>query len=304
VATTKSEDKKCTRCGSIKKLNATNFYKSYSELFKNNGDSRMCICKDCVIELAEQFKTRFNSDTRGLYEMCKLLDVYYIKSLYESAIEQASKNNKKDSNPYSIYFQKVNSLPQYAKKTFIDSEPFNKVLDNEEIAEDIGRDIVDFWGDGLSQRDYDFLEREFKNLTSRYECDSYAQELLFKEIAFQTLDIRNKRKEGKDVSKEVKTLQDLLGSANIKPAQENASMASEQVTFGTLIKKYENEQPVPEPLPEWMTADWIRKYVVVWFFGNLCRMMGKVNPFQDEYEKEMDNYTVKVDVDEYEESGE
>lgn len=299
-----AEEQKCTCCGESKKINSANFYKSYSVLFKSSYENRMCICKDCVIELAEQFKTRFNSDTRGLYEMCKLLDVYYIKSLYESATEQASKNNKKDSNPYSIYFQKVNSLPQYAKKTFIDSEPFNKVLDNEEIAEDIGRDIIDFWGDGLSQRDYDFLEKEFKNLTSRYECDSYAQELLFKEIAFQTLDIRNKRKECKDVSKEVKTLQDLLGSANIKPAQENASMASEQVTFGTLIKKYENEQPVPEPLPEWMTEDWIRRYVVVWFFGNLCRMMGKVNPFQDEYEKEMDNYTVKVDVDEYEESGE
>lgn len=301
MATNKVEETKCTRCGTDKKLNATNFYKSYSELFKNNGDSRMCICKDCVIELAEQFKNRFNSDTRGLYELCKLLDVYYIKSLYDSAIEQASKNN---GNPYAVYFQKVNSLPQYRSKTFIDSELFDKKQDDEDIAEDIGRDTVDFWGDGMSQRDYDFLEKEFQNLTARYECDSYAQEILFKEIAFQTLDIRNKRKDGKDVSKEVKTLQDLLGSANIKPAQENASMASEQVTFGTLIKKYENEQPVPEPLPEWMTADWIRKYVVVWFFGNLCRMMGKVNPFQDEYEKEMDNYTVKVDVDEYEESGE
>lgn len=252
----------------------------------------MCICKECVIELAEQFKSRFNSDTRGLYEMCKLLDVYYVKTLYESAIEQASKNNKKDSNPYSIYFQKVNSLPQYSKKTFIDSEPFNKVLDDEETAEDIGRDIVDFWGDGLSQREYDFLEKEFKNLTSRYECDSYAQEILFKEIAFQTLDIRNKRKEGKDVSKEVKTLQDLLGSANIKPAQENASMASEQVTFGTLIKKYENEQPIPEVLPEWMTSNWIEKYVCVWFFGNLCKMMGKPNTFQDDYDEEVNKYTV------------
>jgi hypothetical protein len=295
VATSKVEEQKCTRCGNIKKLNATNFYKSYSELFKNNGDSRMCICKDCVIELAEQFKKRFNSDTRGLYEICKLLDVYYEKSLYDSAVEQASKNN---GNPFSVYFQKANSLPQYRGKTFIDSELFDKKQDDEEIAEDIGHDIVDFWGDGFSQSDYNFLEKEFENLTARYECDSYAQEILFKEIAFQTLDIRNKRKDGKDVSKEVKTLQDLLGSANIKPAQENASMASEQVTFGTLIKKYENEKPVPEPLPEWMTADWIRKYVVVWFFGNLCRMMGKVNPFKDEYDEEINKYTVKVDEDE------
>ena len=74
-------------------------------------------------------------------------------------------------------------------------------------------------------------------------------------------------------------------------------MASEQVTFGTLIKKFENEKPIPEPLPEWMDADWIRKYVVVWFFGNLCRMMGKENPYQEEYDEEMAKYT----VDPYEE---
>ena len=41
-----------------------------------------------------------------------------------------------------------------------------------------------------------------------------------------------------------------------------------------------------------MNADWIRKYVSVWFFGNLCRMMGKENPYQDEYDEEMAEYTV------------
>lgn len=291
-------ERECTRCGKIKKVNSSNFYKSYSEIYKSTYENRMCICKQCVLEIAENFKFKFNSDTRVLYEICKLLDVYYEKALFNSANEQAENQN---SNPYQIYFQKALSLPQYKDKTFIDSEMFDKKLDDEEKAEEIGRDVIEFWGVGFSQSDYDFLNREFDNLTTRYECDSYVQEMLFKEISFQTLDIRLKRQKGSDVSKELKTLQDLLGSANVKPAQENASMASEQVTFGTLIKKYENEKPIPEPLPSWMDSDWIKKYVTVHFFGNLCKMMGKPNPYMDEYKKEMDKYTIKPPNEEGEE---
>lgn len=283
-------EQKCTRCGEVKKVNSSNFYKSYSEIYRSTYENRMTICKSCLLEIADKFKEKFNSEARGLYEICKLLDVYYEKALFESAKAQA---DKKNSNPYQIYFQKSLSMPQYKGKTFIDSEMFDSALDKEERAEEIGRDVVEYWGDGFTQSDYEFLEREYENLVSRYECDSYVQEMLFKEIAFQTLDIRQKRQRGSDVSKELKTLQDLLGSANVKPAQENASMSSEQVTFGTLIKKYENEKPIPEPLPSWMDSDWIKKYVTVHFFGNLCKMMGKPNPYIDEYKKEMDKYTVK-----------
>lgn len=289
-----NSEQKCPCCGDIKKINSKNFYKSYSVLYKNNKENRMSLCKECLLDVADNFKTKFNSESRGLYELCKLLDVYYEKNLFDSACNQAEKQK---SNPYQIYFQKVLSMPQYKDRIFIDSEMFDKKIDEEEIENQVGRDVVDFWGEGYSQRDYDFLEREYESLTTRYECDSYAQEVIFQEIANQRLDIKKKRASGSGVDKEVKTLQDLLGTANIKPAQENASMSSEQVTFGTLIKKFENEKPVPDPLPEWMTANWIKKYVCVWFFGNLCRMMGKPNPYIDEYEEEMNEYTIKVDED-------
>ena len=284
---------KCTMCGEIKKANANNFYKSYSILFKGNYENRMCLCKSCITDLYEKMFCKYGTNGRALYECCKMLDVYYELNLYNSALKQF--DNKTNGSIISVYFQKVNSLPQYKNKTFIDSDLFNKEVQSEELEQSVERNVIDFWGEGLLQNDYEFLEKEFDNLTNRYECDSYAQEVLFQEIAFQRLDIKKKRSGGSSVDKELKTLQDLLGSANIKPAQENASMASEQVTFGTLIKKYENEKPVPEPLPEWMTENWIKKYVCTWFLGNLCRMMGKSNPFKEDYENEMDAYTVKVD---------
>lgn len=283
----------CTCCGDSKKMNSSNFYKSYSAVYKSTVENRMTICKDCVLKLAEEFKERFSSQIKGLYELCKLLDIYYEKSLYEAALGQAEKSN---SNVYQIYFQKVLSLPQYRNKTFIDSEYFVKIENENDSEDDEYRDMCEFWGSGgYSQEDYEFLDNEYRKLVDGYDVDSQAQIILFQEICYQRLDIKRKRENGSSVDKELRTLQDLLGSANIKPAQESASMASEQVTFGTLIKKFENEKPIPEPLPEWMSADWIRKYVVTFFFGNLARMMGKENPFKEEYEKEMSKYTVKVD---------
>lgn len=281
----------CTRCGIEKSVNADNFYKSYSILFEGNYENRMCVCKECVLEIAEKLKNKYNSEPRALYELCKLLDIYYDNNLYESALKQAKKQN---SNVFQIYFQKVSSLQQYRGKVFIDSELFDKGIQNEEIEEKIGRDVIEFWGRGLfSQEDYDFLEREYSNLITRYECDSYALEVLFQEIAHQRLDIKKKREQGQSVDKEIKTLQELLGSSGIKPIQENASMAADQVTFGTLIKKYENERPIPEPDPEWADVDNIKHYISVWFFGHLCAMMGIKNDYAKMYLDEINKNTVE-----------
>lgn len=292
--TTKKEitEQLCTCCGETKKINSTNFYKSYSVLYRNNIENRMTICKECLLKLADEFQNTFNSENRALYELCKLLDTYYEKSLFESAKTQAEKQK---SNVFQIYFQKALSLPQYRNKRFLDSESFDQKQDYEEMSENIGRDLLEFWGVGYSQSEYDFLEKEYTNLTTRYECDSYVLEVLFQEIANQRLDIKKKRENGTSVDKELKTLQDLLGSANIKPVQESNALASEQVTFGTLIKKYENEKPIPEPLGEWKDADWIKKYVLTWFLGHFSKMTGAKNEYSKMYDEEIEKYTVTIE---------
>lgn len=283
--------KTCSCCGEEKKSCSDNFYKSYSILYKSTHENRMNICKDCLLTIAHDLTVKLNSEVKALYHICQLTDTLYDENVYDSACEQAKKQN---ANVFKVYYQKVVSLPQHKNKTFLDSTVFSKAMSSNVPVDsgDTEEDIVDFWGEGFTDTEYRFLEKEFNKMAATYEMDSYSIESLFQEIALQKLDIRKKRKAGDSVDKELKTLQDLLGSANIKPVQENASVASEQVTMGTLIKKFENEKPIPEPLPEWKAADWIRKYIVVWFFGNLCRMMGKKNPYQEEYEEEMAKYTV------------
>lgn len=280
---------KCTMCGIEKKMTTANFYKSYNPMFQGNYESRMCVCKSCLLEYCKKLNNIYGSQKKALYMCCEMVGSYYSRSL----LDQLS--DKDNNDIFATYFQKINSLPQYKGKTFRDSDVYDLEQELKEISEDTDRDLILFWGDGYTEDDYRFLENEYKSLITRFECDSYSQEMLFQEIAHQRLDIKKKRQASSSVDKELKTLQDLLGSANIKPVQENASMASEQVTFGTLIKKYENEKPIPEPLGEWEDANWIKKYVLVWFLGHFSKMMGVTNQYSEMYDDEVGQYTVSVE---------
>ena len=273
---TMQKSPKCKKNNGV--LDEKDFYSTTNEeLFHNK---KLPICKHCLKKYVYDSDKKINLD-----KFKNILQIYDIP-FYEKEWNASLNSSKEVLGSYMrmVYLN-------YKDKHWKDGDINSVQPVNIEEFEDV--DLVAFWGEGYTEDEYRFLTNEYENLTTRYECDSYSQEILFQDIAFQRLAIRKKRQSGGSVDKELKTLQDLLGSANIKPAQENESMASEQVTFGTLIKKFENEKPIPPPLPEWMSANWIKKYVCVWFFGNLCEMMGKSNPFKDEYDEEISKYTVK-----------
>jgi len=125
VATTPQPKKekvmfKCVCCG-IDKNQDKDFYKSNSLILKANNQ-RMVVCRQCVIDLYVYLVGKHNDCKIALYFLCRLLDVYFESSLYYSAEQQANNSN---SNIAQIYFQKCNSLPQYASKTFSESSPLD-----------------------------------------------------------------------------------------------------------------------------------------------------------------------------------
>ena len=115
-----------------------------------------------------------------------------------------------------------------------------------------------------------------------FKAISMAQIMLTK--AYQTGDTK-KVKEASD------TLQNLLGSANIKPNQTNDNALAEANTFGTLIKKWEDKKPIPEAAPEWRDVDGIGKYFRTWVTGPMMELFKIKNPWQKEYEEGMAPYT-------------
>ena len=163
----------------------------------------------------------------------------------------------------------------------------------EKLAIEINEDLRNKWGN-MKSEDVLFLETEYQEWVTRYDVSSKSMEILVKEICYQQLSIKKKREEEKSVEKELKTLQDLMGNTALKPIQESAAQATEAQTFGTLIKKWETEYPVPDPDPEFEDVDGIKKYINVWFFGHLCRMLGLENDYSKEYDEETLKYTVDL----------
>ena len=242
--TTKKEIKKevveqlCTCCGEIKRVNGTYFYKSYSVIFKNNIENRMTECKDCVLRLANTFIERFGSDERGLYELCRILDIYYDKTLYEAAKSQAKTQN---SNINQIYFQKVLSLPQYRGKTFIDSDSYERDIDNT-ISDDY-ENRTNRWGN-LPKKDIEYLDIQFDSWITRHKCETRAEEILYEEICQMQLDIKKIREGGGDTVKKVEALQKLMASANIRPLDQNAMAVNENMMlWGTIVDAIEKHEP-------------------------------------------------------------
>ena len=279
----------CTCCGKVKSIR--DFYTSKSPFHKAIG--RLHVCKDCMFEYVDEN----NIDT--IKNVLRMVDKPWISDLYNSSIQEAQRDNK---SIFGVYMKNL-GMPQNRDKTWNDGD-VNKLnnnispdysLENEvELTEEDKQYLIKFWGRGFSIEDYLWLQNEFEDFVTRYECDSKSMELLIKQICLTELDIEKRRANGEKVDQQLKTLQDLLGSSSLKPVQETGANAIEQATFGTLIKKYENEKPIPEPDPEWKDVDGIMKYISVWFFGHLCKMLGLNNKYSKLYEEEVKKYKIET----------
>ncbi|WP_311078278.1 hypothetical protein [Paenibacillus polymyxa] len=279
---------KCLNCGKLRANNS--FYVNSNPLFSSE---KFEVCKDCINEYIGNDRTSL-----GYLDRVKLV----LASLNKPFLIDQWEDRERE---WSKYIPQISSFPQYKNLTFKDSvfdlittKRVSGLNDNStnnsdrHYSMDDFKELSQFWGKNYKDEDLEFLQDEFNKFINSYECDSYVMELLFHEAAQQRLTIKRLRQEGKSVEKELKALQDLLGSANIKPSQETGSNATEQATFGTLIKKYENEKPIPEPDDDWKDVDNIKKYIQVWFLGHLCRMLGINNEYSKLYDEEVARYTV------------
>lgn len=275
------QKKKCTNPECQRELALVNFYNTSDVDFFPDG--KIPICKDCCYAML---------DAKGFEGFQSLMRIIN-KPIYAEHFK----------GDYRDYIRFINSMPQYKEKVFTDSTLFSEAKANEskikeqlkELSEEDFRELETIFGEGYTERDYIYLANEYDDYCNRYEVDSKALENLIKEICVTQLDIRKKRAVNEKVDAQLKTLQDLLGSSNLKPVQETGANAVDQESFGTLIKKWENERPIPEPDEAWKDVDGIGKYVRTFFLGHLARLFGKEgdNPFRDEYEEVIGEHTVK-----------
>lgn len=178
-------------------------------------------------------------------------------------------------------------------------------IDTSEIQQEIAqkkvtRRMLKFWGSAYSPEMIVQLEERYKYWLSRLPDDSeldIGTELLLKQISALDIDINNCRVgDGKNVDKLINTQSNLLRDLNLKPVQRKKDEGDSlnEVPFGVGIAWCEKKRPIAEPSEEFKDVDGIKKYILVWVYGHLVKMIGKhQNKNSQLYDEEMAKWRVE-----------
>ena len=301
----------CYRCGMAFSRQKGYFPVSHSPMYRGIG--YLPFCNDCIDTLFDEYRQSLGSDREAMRRLCMKLDLYWHDSIFDMVERTAGVNSKVRS-----YIGKTNII-RYIDKSYddtVEEEERNGIAaarqeervqtgylpedDAQEENIDIPEDVILFWGPGYTPKMYLELEERKKYWLSRFPVGNnfdIGEEALIRQICNLEIDINHDRAAGKSIDKNVNTLNTLLGSANLKPAQkksEEADAELDNMPFGVGIRKWENTRPIPEPDPELQDVDGIVRYISIWFLGHLCKMLGIKNTYCKLYEDEMERLRVKT----------
>lgn len=299
----------CCSCGAKHNKQDGNFLTSSSPLFAaNNGF--VPFCKSCAEKYyLEQLLPALDYDeARGIEVMCSICDWYYSEdALAMSKKARESQPNGVLSSIYgarrrlrqvqchgTTYLDTILQRREAAAKITSLAEASGNDVDPDANHIEIPEEVFRMFGPGYSPEEYAYLSEQYDDWTSRYEVNSKALEQCIQSLCVSQLNIRRAQQDGnsKAAADAMKSFQEMLTTAKLSPKQTKEDQLAQTETFGSLIKEWEKEKPIPEPSPEFADVDGIKKLVTVFFFGHLCKMFNIKNDYAQMYEDEIAEYTV------------
>lgn len=258
----------------------------------------MQCCMTCVDNLFIDYYEEAKDYKKAMRQLCRKLDLYWNEGLWEP-IERSSAPQVMVKK----YIKKINSI-NHTGKCYDDTLREENALwnlfpyteQNSSDEDTVPDEIVAFWGPGYTSKMYMELEQRRHYWMTRFPEDAIIDigtEALIRQICNLEIDINKDRAAGKPIEKSVNALNTLLGSAMLKPTQKKDDGASNDIPFGVGIGWCERHKPIKEPSEEFKDVDGIVKYIMVWVYGHLAKMMGKKNLCSKLYEDEMENWRVE-----------
>lgn len=290
----------CYRCGRKYGRRKGSFPVSYAMQYKGTGF--LHICKDCVDSMFKEYLSQCNDSKTAVRQMCRKLDLYWSETVYEVV--------ERKNTPRSIMTQYISKLntASYAGKSYDDTLSDEGTLwnlenksiphyigysdDSDSITSEIPEEVVTFWGSGYSDEMYRELEQRRQYYISKLprgtELD-IGSEVLIRQICNLEVNISKDSAAGKSIDKSVNSLNTLLGSLNLKPAQQkdvdsDADMAA--TPMGVWLYRYENKRPLPEVDEQLKDVNHVKKYVFTWL-GHLVKLLGIKNGYSKLYDEEI-----------------
>ena len=286
----------CSHCRNWKTVRA--FYESA----KSPDGIEHYACKVCILnECTDVGKNGIRSyNKEKTIETFRILDWYFDEKVYNDLLQKISEGvgEKIKSTAVQQWITMNRSINDYKFKSFSDSIFDIEDIEGNDSPEDIRiiqktlKKAKKRFGSDYSNEDLMFLENEYQDWVSRYECSQKAQEETFENLSILKLMKRNAIKKGLSTKDIDKSYQDWLDTGKLKPKQNSLDTFSDAQTLGTLIQKYEETKPLPEIDPELEDVDKIGLYIDAFYRGHASKMLGLKNRFSNIYEKVMSKYTV------------
>lgn len=298
----------CSRCGATFRGKKNNFYICHSSMYKGSGF--LPWCTRCVEAVYNKYLAQCQDARIAVRQTCRKLDIYwsdgifdYVMSRNKSRTVMAAYISRANSGSYSgnSYDDTLGAegtlwyFPSLTGET--ETSSTNSASDKEE-EETIPEEVIAFWGSGYSPSMYAELEQRrnyyISKLPAGTEID-IGSEALIRQICNLEVSIARDSAAGKSIDKSVNALNTLLGSLNIKPAQqkENSSDADEKRPFGLWIKEWEEGKPIPEVDPELADVDGVSAYVDTWMRGHLAKMLGLKGAYSKLYDETIDRMRIE-----------
>lgn len=238
----------CLHCGKkYKKLNG-NFPASQSPLYKDT--KHIPICKNCIIELFDYYKTKLGNEKDAVRRICMKFDIYFSEELYK-----ASKNVNKNYNRITSYISRSNLL-QYADKTYdntIENEENLGVIQKESDLDNLDQSTqsapsnksIKFWGFGYELEEYKMLNEHYSMLSNQFSNADGVQDALIKDLCVLNVLKQRAIKQQKfeDVDKAMKMYHSTMKAGGLKPRAATEGIDDEGATWGTFIRDVENYSP-------------------------------------------------------------
>lgn len=293
---------KCPITGKIYNKQEGYFYKSKSELFiYNNGF--IPFSKVALTDVFNRYREMYNDTAFAIKRICIMTDSYYNKDLANSVAEMSSPS-------IGEYFKKIN-MAQYRGKTYDDSleeemlekkkkdiiDNFNrqKEEDKEIRDSDVEADVIKFFGSGYTKEDYDFLVENFNEWKKRIgENLTKSEEGLLRNIVFNELDMMKARQNGESTKDLETTYLNNLKAGGWSPNQ-NTEDTTGLDCFGQFIDRIEDNDPIPDPDPEWEDVDGIKDYIDAFYKIPTAESIGlKTFEKSDAYNRLMKKYSITL----------
>lgn len=291
----------CRRCGRAYGRLKGYFPINYGELYKGTG--YLPYCYECINKIYTAYLTECGSEEQATEQLCRKLDIYWNKDLYEMA--------RKRTNTRSVLTNYLTRLTnaQYSGKSYDDTMREEKRMwrkagadagsapaIGEEIGtredaeiDDISKDTIAYWGPGYEPEMYQYLEQRrvyWENSLPDGSNIDASVEVLIRQICSMEMDINRDRANGKSVEKQVGMLDKLVNSLNQRIGKDgDGNGVFDKTPFGVWIDRWENSRPIPDPDPELQDVDGVVRYITTWFLGHLCKMLGIKNTYCKMYEE-------------------